>query len=146
MPTYKYTLESAFIANKEDKLCAWLIDFLVKEGNNPKLAKILQDEKPNWIGLVEYDLNKLKRVMGPEPEMVFHESEEAWQQRINKFVELISNGLKPCPIIASDYWNEILICDGTHRFEALKKVGITKYWTIFFLRNIRNKDVIFNIK
>ena len=142
MDNYQFTLESAIIADKNNKLYEWLQDFLRSEGKNPKLADIITNERPVWIGLIEYDLNKLKRAMGPEPEMVFIEEKEKWDKRINNFVQLLKNGLKPCPIIASDYWDDIQICDGTHRFEALKLVGVKKYWTIFFVRDLNNRKAI----
>lgn len=135
----KFTLESAQKAQQEQKLHQWVIEYLNSEGNNTKLAKILNEEQCIWIDLVEYPLDRLSRVMGPEENMVFREKQETWKKRIEYFVNRLNDGEVFSPIIATDIWDSIHIADGTHRFEALKKTGHTKYWTIFFIKDAKNK-------
>lgn len=141
---YKFTLESALKAKGQGKLHQWVINYLNDEGKNEKLSKILKEESNIWMDIVEYPLDKLERVMGPEKEMVFRESPKKWEKRINHFMECIKNGEALPPIMATDYWNEIHICDGTHRYEALKRTGYKKYWTIFYIKNENNKQEVLN--
>jgi hypothetical protein len=138
----KFTLENALQAKKNNTLELWVQNFLRDEGDNPKLAAVLKEDRKVWVDLVEYNLSKLVRAMGPEKEMIFHEDQEKWEQRIDTFVDLIKSGFKPAPLIVTDLWGDFHISDGTHRFEALKKAGIQKYWTIFYLENPNNVQII----
>lgn len=140
--TKKFTLESALKAKKEANLEEWVQQYLRDEGHNIKLADILRENKIVWADLIEYNLDKLNRAMGPEEEMPFREEKEKWEERINNFYILIKKGFTPPPIIATDLWDDIFISDGTHRFEALKKNGINKYWVIFFIKNPISKQKI----
>lgn len=143
---FKFTLESAIEANNQRGLHQWVIEYLNDEGGNKKLSKILTEEKYLWVGLLEYPLDQLKRVAGPEKEMLFQEGIKKWDRRIEHFIQCISKGELLPPIIATDFWNGIHISDGTHRFEALKKTGRKKYWTIFYLKRKNNKrEVLSNI-
>jgi len=142
----KFTLESAIEAKNKRGLHQWVIEYLNDEGSNKKLSKILTEEKYIWMDLVEYPLNQLKRVMGPEKKMLFHEDFKKWDRRIEHFIRCINKGELLPPIIATDFWNGVHISDGTHRFEALKKTGHKKYWTIFYVKNENNKQgVLSNI-
>lgn len=141
---YKFTLESALKAKDQGKLHQWAINYLNDEGKNEKLSKILKEENNIWTDIIEYPLDKLKRVMGPEKEMIFHENLKKWEKRIDHFIECIKNGEALPPIIATDYWDEIHISDGTHRYEALRRTGCKKYWTIFFIKNENNKQKVLN--
>jgi hypothetical protein len=138
----KFTLESALAAKQNNTLKLWVQNFLRDEGKNTKLADVLKANKKVWADLVEYDLLKLVRVMGPEKEMVFQEDQKKWEHRINTFTDLIKDGYKPAPLIVTDIWGDLHISDGTHRFEALKKAEIKKYWTIFYLKNPNNIRII----
>ncbi len=143
---YKFTLKSALKAKEQEKLHQWVINYLNNEGRNEKLSKVLKEESNIWMDIVEYPLDKLKRVMGPEKEMIFRESLKKWEGRINHFIKCIKNNEVLPPIIATDYWDEIHICDGTHRYEALKRIGCKEFWTIFYIKNENNKqEVLSNI-
>ncbi|MDO8571042.1 MAG: hypothetical protein Q7R97_05680 [Candidatus Daviesbacteria bacterium] len=138
----KFTLESALKARKEANLEEWVQQYLRDEGHNIKLADILRENKIVWVDLIKYNLDKLKRAMGPEEEMPFKEEKEKWEERIENFSVLIKGGFTPPPIIATDFWDDISISDGTHRFEALKQTGHKKYWVIFFIKNSISKQKI----
>lgn len=131
---FKFTLESALKAKKQGKLHQWVLDYLNGEGKNKKLAKILKEEKYFWSDMFEYPLNKLKRVMGPEKGMIFHEENNKWEKRVIWFMNCLEKGESLPPIIVTDFWKDIHISDGSHRYEALKKSGYEKYWTIFYIK------------
>ena len=96
------------------------------EGKNPKLAEVFKKRKNVYIDLIEYDLSKLVRIMGSEKGMTFCEDQKMQKRRIDNFVKLIKEGYKPVPLIVMDFWGDYHISDGTHRFEALKTIGINK--------------------
>lgn len=130
MPTF--SLNSAFKAKENNTLKKWAIDFLTEEGNNTKLAKIINDITCVRIDLVEYPLLNLTRITGPEKDMIFHEDKIIWEQRVQSLQELINKGYELPPLIATNFWSDLHISDGCHRHEALLRNGIKKYWTIVF--------------
>lgn len=138
----KYNLNSALKAKEKGKLHQWVLGYLNSEGNNKKLGKVLKEEKYIWSDLIEYPLDKLKRVMGYEKDMIFRENRDKWEKRILYFTKCLKRGESFTPLISSDYWGEIHLADGTHRFEALKKSGFNKYWTIFYIKEENNKQEV----
>lgn len=142
----KYSLDSSLEARKQGKLHQWVLDYLNSEGNNRNLAKILKEEKYIWSDMFEYPLDKLKRVMGYEKGMKFREARSKWEKRVSYLVKCLEKNESLVPLISTDYWDDIHLADGAHRFEALKKTGHKKYWTIFYVKNENNKrEVLSNI-
>jgi hypothetical protein len=137
-----FTLKNALQAKKNNTLEIWIQNFLRGEGENIKLAAVLEKNRKIWVDLIEYDLSKLTRITGPEKEMTFREDQEKWDKRVNNFVELIKNGYESVPLIVTDLWGNFHISDGNHRFEALKRTGVQKYWTIFCLENPDNVKIV----
>ncbi|NQU84110.1 MAG: ParB N-terminal domain-containing protein [Parcubacteria group bacterium] len=141
---YKFTLESALKAKEQKKLHQWVINYLNDEGKNESLSKTLKKKEDCLLDLFEYPLDKLKRAMGYEKDMKFREDRNKWERRIRHFIKCIKNGETLPPIIATDFWDEIHISDGTHRSEALKRAGYKKYWTIFYIKDESNKQEVLN--
>jgi hypothetical protein len=141
---YSFTLESAFIAQREATLFQWTQDYLRGEGWNKGLADNLLDGKPTIIELVEFPLRKLKRIMGPEKEINYPEALDVWEKRISKLVSSIKDGAQFPPLIVTDFWKDLEIADGSHRQEALLRCGYEKYWTIFFFNKEASKLLLGN--
>ena len=138
-----YTLETAKNAHKHIKLREWVIAFLQNDGGNEKLAKIILDTPSSQLIFTEFPLNMIHRVMGAKEEnLEFSESKDVWDKRINSFVNDIRSGYESCPLIATDFWGETHLSDGSHRHEALIRAGFKKYWVIFFVSNdLRAEEV-----
>lgn len=124
------SFESCFEANKNALLKEWVVEFLAHEGNNAKLSKKIKETTCD-ISLSEYPLSELKRIAGPEDGMLFPEDQEVWEKRVMDLKMAIENGLKPLPLIVTDFWEDQHISDGCHRHEALTRSGIKRYWVIF---------------
>jgi len=133
--TYKYTLNSALEADKKNELFQWAQDYLRGEGWNKGLADHLMEEKPSIAMLMEFPLDKLKRIMGPEQGMNFVEESEVWEKRVTNLVERIKEGKEFPPLMVTDFWKPLELSDGSHRHEAFIRCGYDKYWTIFFFKN-----------
>lgn len=139
----EFTLETANEASRNNSMRNWVVDFLNADGNNNKLAQHIKENENLWIELLEFPLNKLKREMGPKEEgLVFSEDKEVWNKRIQSFTKDIKNGYIPCPLIATDFWSDVHLADGSHRHEALIQAGFSKYWTIFLIKKEENQKWI----
>jgi len=129
--SFTFTLESAQRAHQTGQLADWLQDYLRGEGNNHKLADILLNTQPITIKLENFPLHKLTRIMGPEPGMLFTESTEKWEQRVEDFMTILQESRELPPLIVTDIWQDWQLSDGSHRHEALRRLGVDSYWTIF---------------
>lgn len=127
----KSELKSAITAGKNNKILEWTIAFLQKEIRNKKLVEDIQERNVIKTEIIEYPLSVLTRVSGLQNDETVTESLTKWVKRVEEIELEISNKHLPPPIIATDFWQELEIADGSHRHEALLKQGFTKYWTIF---------------
>ena len=139
---FKFTLSTALEAKKRNRLHPWVINYLNDEGGNQKLARTLNEKGNVWVDIVEYPLNRLKRVWGSEEDMIFHEDRDEWEKRVSTIMKSIKDGEVFPPIIVTDFWDDIHISDGTHRYEALVKLGKDKYWTIFCFEREDSKKIL----
>lgn len=136
------SLESAKEADKKGELLQWTIDFLQGEGKNDTLAEHIKTLSPTIVVLKKFPLNRLKRIVGPEKEMMFTEEVELWEKRVASMVDSLKSGRSFPPLLVTDFWNSMDIADGGHRFEALTRYGIDSYWTIFLFTNRESLELI----
>jgi hypothetical protein len=55
-------------------------------------------------------------------------------------MESLKNGWKPAPFIASKIWaDDFELHDGAHRAEAMRRLGIKEYPTVFFFKNDKQR-------
>jgi len=129
---HQWNIESATKAHKENRLQEWCVDYLTHEGNNLKLAEVLQNpENKVFVSTLSLQpLDSLNIQVGP-PESNRKWTDNEWESNISKFMKLIDQGWVPPPIITTDFWGNLHdITDGNHRCEALKRKGFKEYWVI----------------
>ena len=141
---YLFTLESAIKAHDSDNLIQWSVDYMRhEEGHNRRLADAIEQRDIVYTDLLEYPLSKLVRIAGPEKNMKFKADKEPWHAAVNTLTQKIEKGIKLPPLIATDFWKDLHLADGAHRHEALLNAGKKTYWTIFLVKDIRNKPIPF---
>lgn len=124
---------SALNADKNGTLTDWVLDYLHQSGDNEKLADDLVRQGKYHTGLINYSIDQLDKLLGPDKSFDYYEDPETYEHRVLSMVESIANGWKPAPLIASRIWDEHFeLHDGAHRAEALRRSGIPTYPTIFY--------------
>lgn len=113
----------------------WIHIFLKTAGNNLALSEGLKLQKRFWLGPVLISVDKLIRCCGPEEDMEYYNEPKGWEIHINKFCDLINNGWEYPPLIAEHDSGKLIIRDGNHRHEALRRMGIEKCWVIIWDSN-----------
>ena len=131
----KSHLASAIDASKKNNLFEWTLAYLQSEERNKELVENIQKRKIVKIELIEYPLSKLEKVTGLQNGETEPESLPQWVKRVKNIEDAITKKHLPPPIIVTDFWQDMEIADGSHRYEALLKHGFTKYWTIFLFTN-----------
>ena len=131
-PTAKSAIEYA----RENRLDEWVHEFLCGEGKNRKLSDAIKSQKIVLLTPREMSLNLLKRCVGSEPDMEYRLTNEEmgwfWNQVKAQAKRFKDENWDMPPLIASEekFNGMYLLRDGNHRLEALKKLGVNKYWVI----------------
>ena len=131
--------DEAIMADRIGTLTEWLIDYLNdnERGRNIPLAEGLAEDGEFHTNLIDFPIDKLKILMGPDESFRYYEEPGKFHTRVNAMVESLNQGWKPVPFVATkDLWNEGLeLNDGAHRAEALRKFGVETYPTIFYFKD-----------
>lgn len=144
MDNMTFTVEEAISFSKEGRIEEWVHLFLNSVGDNVPFSEGLKLEKRYWTGPLLIKLDKLRRCCGPEPEMEYFNAHEDWESEIGKFQGLIRNGWDMPPLIVQHEGNDLVVNDGNHRLEAMKREGIEKCWVIIW--NTHYQDDINDFK
>ena len=113
----------------------WVHLFLNSVGDNIPFSEGLKLQKRYWLGPVFMELDYLKRCCGPEPEMKFVVPAEGWEDHITYFQRLIRDEWDMPPLIGENESDYLIVNDGNHRLEAMKREGIEKCWVIIWESN-----------
>lgn len=129
--------DAAIEADKNGNITAWMIEYLKESGRNPTLAQGLLADGQFHTSLIDYPIDELKILMGPDTSFRYYEELNEYEARIEAMLDSLRQGWKPVPLIATkDLWNEGLeLNDGAHRAEALKRFGVTTYPTVFYFKD-----------
>ncbi len=127
-----FNVNEAIEFYKRGEIEKWVHLFLNSVGNNKPFSEGLKLQKRYWIGPILIDLDKLTRCCGPESEMEFYNSRESWEMEISKFQKLIRDGWDMPPLIVQNTQGKLIVNDGNHRIEAMKRENIQKCWVIIW--------------
>lgn len=134
-------LESARTADRDDALDDWVIDYLHRSGDNEKLAADLQRQGKYHTGLINYPVDKLDKLLGPDKSFDYYEEPENYEYRVASMIESLENGWQPAPLIASRIWSEHFeLHDGAHRAEAFRRIGVRTYPTVFYFETEQERN------
>jgi hypothetical protein len=130
---YKPTLSSAIQYANSNKLEDWIHMFLCGEGNNKPFSDGLKLERRNFYAPKMVNLNVFERICGPEDHMKWQIPSDCFNDRVNEIKNLYEKGdWDMPPLIVYCEENKYELNDGNHRFEALKRLGIDRYWVILW--------------
>jgi hypothetical protein len=123
------TLAAAVAADERGELGEWVQAFLRGPGQNAAFADGLSLAERWWL-LFDYPLGLLSTCSGPDPSFEFPRDPERWEVAVESMAGEIKRGWQPPPLIASG--ESLIVRDGSHRYEALRRAGFERYWTIFY--------------
>ncbi len=121
----EFSLETARDAADRDALGAWVARFLSSPGSdNAVLADLLSDRLSCWCGPVRVPLDGLRRLAGPpDAPVLCPVDEEDWGSNVDDMEERIKGGWEPPPVIVSHRDDHLVLEDGNHRVESLRRSG-----------------------
>jgi hypothetical protein len=129
----RFDLASARDAAAAGNTALWVGDFLASRGSdNATLAAALAQREHYWIGPVEVPLDDLVRLAGPEDDALVPVAEGKWEHDVEVMEESVDEGWEPPPLLAEYEDGRLLLQDGNHRHEALRREGATHAWVLIY--------------
>lgn len=128
----QYSVASARSAAEHDELSGWVSRFLASPGSdNAVLGAELSEGLGWWTGPIRLPLNRLHRLAGPPGDPVLCPVDgEYWDDRVETMEERAEDGWEPPPVICTYRREEIVLEDGNHRVESLRRAGKKTVWAV----------------
>jgi hypothetical protein len=127
---FERTIKGAREAADAGQLDEWVHTFLSAGlGANPPMAVGLRKQRRWWIGPVSVPLASLTRICGPEAEMEYRTTPEAWEARVAAIMAAEPDQLPP---VILEYRGPAVLrlSDGSHRHEAIRRRGGDTIWAL----------------
>jgi len=135
-------VEAARAAAERDELGEWVVRFLASPGSdNAPLAGQLTQELGWWLGPVQLPLDQLHRLAGPPGAPVLEEVEDhEWRDDVDDLARQVEDGAQPAPVIVAHRNDQLVLEDGNHRVEALRRAGHDEAWAVVGFDSADERD------
>jgi hypothetical protein len=135
------SLASARDAADRGELSDWVARFLSSPGSdNAALAETLTRGERWWAGPVELPFDELHRLAGPSDAPVLGEFGDDDLETVDEMEESIDDGWEPPPLIVSYRDGQLVLEDGNHRVEGLRRNGVRRGWSIICFERRDERD------
>lgn len=137
-----YSVESARSASERDELAQWVAEFLASPGSdNAVLGEDLRQNIEWWVGPERLPIDKLHRLAGPPGDPVLCPvDEDYWDERVETMDQLAEDGWEPPPVIVVYRGDELVLEDGNHRVESLRRAGRQEAWAVVGFECSEDRD------
>ena len=123
---------TAMEAAEQSQLESWILTYLEGPANNRPFADGWRREQRYWHGPLELHLRALTRVCGPEPEMAYQVTLDAWRNHTSKIARSFRSLTDFPPLIVEYTDDKLLISDGNHRHHVFNTLGLEMCWVILW--------------
>lgn len=129
---HPYSVEAARRAAGRGELGDWIAEFLASPGSdNEVLAARLSEPPRHWLGPVQLPIERLHRFAGPPGHPVLRTTgEDEWRGDVEQMAALVDDGSELPPVIVTYRAGVMLVEDGNHRVEALRRTGAREAWAV----------------
>ena len=137
-----FTVDAARRAAERDELGTWVAEFLASPGSdNAALAHGLTQPPRTWIGPVRLRLDQLHRLAGPpEHPVLVAVDEEYWRDDVDDLSEKVEEGWEPPPMVVTFRDDQLVLEDGNHRAEGLRRAGEDEAWSVVSFESPEERD------
>lgn len=136
------SLDAARVAAARDELGAWVAEFLASPGSdNAALGEELTNGPRWWLGPVQVPLERLHRLAGPSGDAVLCPvDEDDWRDDVDDLAQKVDDGWEPPPVIVSYRDGELVLEDGNHRVEGVRRSGAHNTWAVVGFDDREERD------
>jgi hypothetical protein len=127
-----HSLDAARVAAECDELRAWVAEFLASPGSdNAALGEELTNRLQWWFGPVQVPVKQLHRLAGPPGDAVLCPvDDDYWRDDVDDLEQKVNDGWEPPPVIASYRDGQLVLEDGNHRVEGVRRSGADQTWAV----------------
>lgn len=140
---HEFSVEAARSAAARDELDGWVARFLASPGSdNAPLAAELTERTSWWLGPVRVPLHDLHRLAGPPDHPVLCPvDDDDWRDDVDELADRIDEDRwHPPPVIATFADGRLLLEDGNHRVEGLRRAGEDHAWVVVAFADPAERD------
>lgn len=139
---HPYSVDTARQAAERDALWEWISEFLASPGSdNADLVDKLAEVPRWWTGPVELPLDHLHRLVGPPGAPAIAEIDEhEWRDDVDDLADAVADGFEPPPVVVTAKGDQLVLEDGNHRVEALRRAGRTAAWGVVGFEDEAERD------
>ena len=137
-----HSLDAARVAAARDELGAWVAEFLASPGSdNAALGDELTNRLGWWLGPVQVPLRCLHRLAGPSGDAVLCPvDEDDWRDDVDDLAKKVNDGWEPPPVIVSYRDGQLVLEDGNHRVEGVRRSGAHQTWAVIGFDDPEERD------
>jgi hypothetical protein len=143
-PDPEFSVDGARRAAERNDLNGWVCRFLSSPGSdNAELGQMLTAEPRWWTGPVRLPIGSLHRLVGPpgDPVLCPIDDEDAWRDDVEDMARKIdADGWEPPPVVVTCRDGELVLEDGNHRVEGLRRAGERDAWAVVGFENEQDRD------
>lgn len=126
-----FSVESARTAANNGELGNWVADFLASDGSdNAALGEQLRADYSMWFGPVRIAFDRLHRLAGPPDQPTLERLDDDDMETVESMEESIDDGWTPPPFVATWQDDHLVLEDGNHRAEGVRRSGDEGYWCV----------------
>jgi hypothetical protein len=139
---HQYAVEAAREAAQRGELDAWVARFLASPGSdNAALAATLSERPRWWLGPVQVPVDQLHRLAGPpDAPVLCPVDEDYWRDDVDNMAHRIEDRWEPPPVIVSHRDGKLVLEDGNHRVEGLRRAGKDYAWAVIAFEDPGERD------
>ncbi len=128
----RYSLDGARVAAARGELGVWVAEFLGSPGSdNAALGEELTNRLHWWLGPIPAPLKRLHRLAGPPGDAVLCPvDEDDWRDDVDDLAQKVDAGWEPPPVIVSYRGGQLILEDGNHRVEGVRRSGAHHTWAV----------------
>lgn len=136
-----FTVDTARSASESDRLAEWVVEFLASDGSdNAELGEQLRADYAEWSGPVELPFDRLHRLAGPPDQPTLDRLDDDDLETVDGMQDSVENGWAPPPFVVTWQDDHLVLEDGNHRVEGLRRNGDKKYWCVVGCRNAESQQ------
>jgi hypothetical protein len=139
----QFSVDTARAAADRGELHEWVSRFLASPGSdNAPLAAELTERLEHWIGPLQLPMSRLQRLAGPSGDPVLVAvDDDYWDDRVDDMAERIEeDDWEPAPIIVAYRDEQLVVEDGNHRLESLRRTGQREAWAVVGFETEADRD------
>ena len=138
----RHSIDAVRAAAARDELGAWVAEFLASPGSdNAELGEELTNRLQWWLGPIQLPLTQLHRLAGPPGEPVLCPvDEDDWRDDVDDLEHKVNQGWEPPPVIVSYRDGQLVLEDGNHRVEGVRRSGAHHTWAVIGFDDAEQRD------